>query len=276
VADFSGDKMNTLICFGGADYDATIAEIVENGPQFGADRVLVYDDRWLTTTPFYEKHKALWSAGLPGASTRHRGFGWFCWKPYIILDALKHSAPDDVVLYIDADTYPIHDLSVIFDIARRDGIMLFASNGWTNDQWVKRDCLEAMWCMDEWGIDNPHTVARFCAFKKPRFEFIEGESRTMALLDAWQTYSTNRRCTTFDPSAGVEHPNFREHRCEQAILSVLQVQYGIRLYREACQFGNGFDMDWDLYPQLFEQVGCAGHSPVLTGSRFRNIPWEGK
>lgn len=266
--------MNTLICFGGSAYDDTTALIVENGPKFGADRVLVYDDRWLLESGHYERHREMWNWGFPGPKTHHRGFGWFSWKPYIILESLKHSAPDDVILYCDADTYPIADLSVIFDIARRDGIMLFASNGWTNDQWVKRDCLETMWAMDQWGAKNPHTVARFCAFRKD-YEALGGVSPNTRLLERWLDYATQRHCTTFDPSVGLECPTFREHRCEQAILSVLQVKYGIRLYREACQFGDHLDMDRDLYPTLFHQIGSS--KPKTTeGSRFRNVNWRGE
>lgn len=266
--------MNTLITFSGSAYNDTTALIVENGPKFGADLVLVFDDRWLLESGHYARHKDMWNWGLPGPKTQHRGFGWFSWKPYVILEALKHSSPDDVVLYIDADTYPIADLSVVFDIARRDGIMLFASNGWTNDQWVKRDCLEAMWAMDQWTMPFPHTVGRFCAFRRGQTHYGDWVN-AHGLLQRWLHSSTDRRCTTFDPSLGVECSTFREHRCEQAILSVLQVKYGIRLYREACQFGDHIDMDKDLYPTLFHQVG-SGKPKTTEGSRFRNVNWRGE
>ncbi len=79
------------ITFSGAGYDDTTRLIVERAPQLGADDVWVYDDKWLMGTEFYRQNKWLWTypEKYPIGPRSSRGFGWFCWKPYIIMDALS-------------------------------------------------------------------------------------------------------------------------------------------------------------------------------------------
>ena len=111
--------------------------------------------------------------------------------------------------------------------------------------------------------DTQHAVARFMSFTAAHIPFLE----------EWQRYVLDVRCNTFDPSLlGPELPGFHEHRCEQAILTNLAHKYGHKLYREACQFGEGDPRDRDLYPQLFVQTGEYSHSPnPCVGSAFRNV-----
>lgn len=248
------------ITFGGAGYDEQTARIVQQAPMLGAHEVWVYDDRWLMGTEFYELNRWLWDHKAT------RGFGWFAWKPFVILDALSKLRDGDMVLYTDADTYPIGDLGVLFDTCRRDeGFMLFSAVGCNNRQWCKRDCFIVMGQDEPRYHDAQHAVARFMLFMK-------GPWRVQQFLMEWLTYCVNPRATTFDPSViAPELDGFREHRTEQAIFTLLVHKYGIRLYREACQFGESVADDRELYQQLFHQE-YAMLPRELTGSKFRNIP----
>jgi hypothetical protein len=257
------------ITFGGAAYDETTARIVQDGPKFGADEVWVYDDAWLITTEFYEVNKWLWSfphtnPSLPGNA---RGFGWFCWKPLVIMHALTRCQPDDIVLYTDADTYPIADLTPLYEECDRiGGQMMFRAEGWTQRQWCTQKCYDVMAMSREYReSDAPHGVARFMLFQA-------GKYRPAQFITEWLTYCLNPLCTSFQHSHdGPEAPGFIEHRTEQAIMTNLCHKYGLKLYREACQWGVGHDRDQELYPQTFVQVGTQGDKSDLRGSRFRNV-----
>ena len=49
-------------------------------------------------------------------------------------------------------------------------------------------------------------------------------------------------------------------------------KYGLRLYREACELGNAFPEDQQLYPQLFSQLNPWGQKTApCVGSKFRNV-----
>jgi hypothetical protein len=254
------------ICFGGTAYDDTTAKIVDYGPQLGADEVKVYDDRWLMGTDFYAANKWLWTYPASDAPNRKpRGFGWFCWKPYVILDALSRAEDGDIVLYTDADTYPVANFSALFEeCPRAGGVMLFAAQGCFNRQWVKRDCWITMGMDDPKWYDTQAGVARFMLFQK-------GAPLTDQFLREWQAYCLDLRCQTFEPSVlGPELEGFKEHRCEQAIMTLLALRHGLKFYREACQFGDGSETDRGIYPTLFHQVYCS-RAKTLEGSRFRNV-----
>lgn len=250
------------ITFSGMPYDTTTQKIYQRAKPCGADECRVYDDHWLIHTEFYQHNKWLWD------HPHKRGFGWYCWKPYIILDALSKSDNGDVVLYTDADTYPIANLRVIFDTASRDGVMLFAAGHFSNRQWCKADCFTVMGQDEKKYIDCQAGVARFMAFQN-------GPWRPRQFLMEWLTYCVNPFATTFDISHySEENPGFIEHRTEQAIMTLLAHKYGYKLHREADQHGMGFPEDKDLYGQLFCQEPVKDYLNVTApvhGSQFRNV-----
>jgi hypothetical protein len=251
-----------LITFSGANYDATTQRIVDHGRLLGADEVRVYDDRWLMMQDFYRQNKWLWN------HPHKRGFGWYAWKPYIIWHALQTLKDGDVVLYVDADTAPVSYFGMLYERCAADGgVMLFASENHQQVEWCKRDCSIVMGQDDLWYRNVQAGVARFMLFQR-------GPWKATQFLMEWLAYCVNPLANTFDPSqVGEECPEFIEHRAEQAIMTNLAHKYGLKLYREACQAGNGIDRDRDLYGQLFEQVDqyTTHVTAEPLGSKFQNV-----
>jgi hypothetical protein len=268
-----GATVNVLIVMGGARYDAITEQVIRDAPGFGADAVWVYDDVWVDAHPFRKLNAWLWDH--PGDKNGKRGFGWYAWKPLIILDAIERAenrygasgvqneaTRGDVVLYLDGDSRPVSSMLAIFNTARRDGAMLFASQGHNQEVWCKRGCYEAM---GQDRIDAPAGCSRFAAFRV-------GGWKERQFLYEWLTYSVNRRATTFDASAGGEDgPLFEEHRTEQAIMSNLAHKYGYKLWRECDDSGEGWDVDRDVMPHAIFQQTRVGGGNVEGGSRFRNV-----
>ena len=268
-----------LITFSGAGYEGPTQRTVADGRRYGAGEVYVYDDAWLLRHPFYGANRWLWDhRSANPAAPPGRGCGWYAWKPLVLLDALDHVPPGGVVLYCDGDTYPVADLGPIYGHAAEHGAMFFAASGHQHHRWCTRDCLVVM------GQDRallqakryPHPVpdyqhtqhgtARFMAIK-------QGAWRPKQLLMEWLTYAVNPMATTFEPSVlGAEHPEFTEHRTEQAILTLLCHKHGYKLHREADQSGDGHPEDRELYGQLFEQVHQGGNPHPPTGSPYRRVP----
>lgn len=266
------------ITFSGQAWDEQTRHIVEDGPCFGADEVLVYDDRWLMEQEFYALNRWLWSAPTPD---KMKGFGWFAWKPFILMHALQNfAAEEDVVLFTDGDTYPIAYLGPLYRHAASidTGAMFFKAQGCSDQQWIKRDCRIVMgldpatrhaWAPCVPKINAQHATARFVLIRK-------GPWKPRQFLMEWLTYCLNPLATTFERSVirGGEELGFQEHRTEQAIMTLLAHKYGYPLHREACQFGNAaleqFHEDaW--YPQLFRQEWGSGPREVGPGSKWRNV-----
>jgi hypothetical protein len=266
-----------LFCFSGAQYHETTRRIVEDGPRFGATDVWVVDDVWLVTRhpQHWEETRHLWS--LPGV----RGVNWFAFKPFVILDMLRRCQPGDVLLYVDADTYPIHSLAPVFAITTRDGHMVFRCCAQLHRHWCTSACFQNCGIpVDAQGIpiDRPRYYDTWhgCA----RFMGLTLSDENLTFLQEWYRLCLNVDNTTFDlppPSRyGPENPALHQHRTEQAIMTNLVLKRGWRMWREACQFGEVGDdgpQDRDAYGQLFHQDGHHTWSHDLTypGSYFRNI-----
>lgn len=258
------------VTFGGAQYDETTQRIVEDAPRFGVDEVRVYDDKWLMGTEFYKLNKWIFEYAPKGV---HRGFGWYCWKPFVILNTILHlecmgfgftEGPKATVLWTDGDTYPIGDLTPLFDRCHEDGgIMVFAAEGCIQRHWTKRDCMIAM--NADAFTESQHVTARFALFEV-------GNWKAKQLLMEWLTYCLNPLCVGLQPSVlAPEVSDFNEHRSDQSILTNLAHKYGLRTYREADQFGDGTDRDREIFGTVFKQVGQYDKPRSVAGSRFRNV-----
>lgn len=272
------------ITFGGAKYDPVTEQVVRDAPRFGVDDVFVYDDAWFEAQPFRSINSWLWDH--PGDKNGKRGYGWYAFKTYILIHALDHCQPGDIVLYVDGDTRPIADLSPIYNHAAEHGAMFFAASAHIQRRWCTEQCLFVMGQDDPRYRDAQAGVARFMALRA-------GGWKERQFLYEWLTYAVNKYATTFDPPASVlvhtpdgavammggEHANFEEHRTEQAIMTNLCHKYGYPLHREADQSGDEFmripgplgDMQPGNYPRLFEQTWLGSGHPVQ-GSKFRRVP----
>lgn len=261
--------MRQYITFGGAAYDKTIERIVTDAPRFGADDVRVYDDKFILDSEFYWINAKWWKHPDSKYDLKNRGFGWFIWKPYVMLHALERLQPGDVMLFTDADTYPIADLSPIYQRCVDDGgMMFFNALGCSHRHFCKRDTLVVMG-MDEGrplAVETPHAVARFMLFQAGRWICRQ-------FLMEWLAYCLNPLANTFDRSIILpEYPDLHEPRCEQAILTNLVKKYGRTLYREACQAGAHLaDTVDSFYPQIFVQVDNATDRSDVSGSKYRNV-----
>lgn len=252
------------VTFGGRAYDETLEKIAERAVPMGADEVWIYDDAWLEKQEFRQINK--WAWDHPGKDGVQYGYGWYCWKPFIIWHALSRLSFGDVLLWTDGDTYPIANFTRLFDYCVNEGgFFVFAAEGCTNRQYVKRDIFQVIDPNNEISPDTLHATARFMLFQKGRWAVDQ-------FLMEWLVYATNRLLPTRDRSMlAPETVGFLENRGDQSVFSLLVQKYGLPLHREADGFGENADRDWDLYPQLFEQKYCQGHRQDLSGSRFANV-----
>lgn len=248
---------------GGVDYDADVGRTVQDAPRFGVNQVRVYDDVWLKAHPFYQVNKWIFDLPKGDPPSGMIGFGWHCWKPLLILDTLEIAKPGDVVGYVDGDTYPLRDLSPLYETAAREGGMFFDCSGRKHSDWCSSDCFVIMGQDDDRYWDALAGCARFLFVRK-------GDYRSLQLLYEWQTYclhpyANTRRKGGEQTYVPQRRAGFQEHRTDQAILTNLAHKYGFPLYQEASQ-GSAHT------PQYFEQVH-RGHDTKNpgTGSRWRNV-----
>lgn len=253
-----------IVTFSGKAYDATTRRTVEQAPKLGADDVMVYDDRWLIESGYHTTNQWIFEAKSQIQNTgnfHQHGFGWCSWKGFILLDAFSRMRVGDVALYLDADTYPIAPFGQLFDSCADGGGVFLFDEGVSNRRFTKADCMAVM------GLpiaDGAHASGRFSLWQK-------GPFLPLQMLAEWWAYSINPRCTLWDTSVLVpDPPEYYRNSTEQSVLSNLAIKYKIPLHRSP-DGTPSCSLDMDLYPQVFEQVWCAGDRADTSGSSYRNV-----
>ena len=170
------------------------------------------------------------------------------------METFKELEDGDVVLYSDAGLSVISDLTPLFGIAGGDvnGGKIMFRLPWVGAKhiakiWTKRDTFVIMGCDSEeyWNASMSNGAVSLWKKSDENIEF----------LKEWQKYLRDSRIVTDDPNmAG--RPNFiefKDHRHDQSVLSLLAVKYGFEMFRDPTQWGNS-EMELfenSPYPQLF-------------------------
>lgn len=204
---------------------AKFQEALKNGY---IDVLHVWDAQRIAATDLYKHNRELFTGG--------RGYGYWIWKPYIILQELQDLPEEDILIYSDAgrntDLY-FYDYAItvrpniLFDITHD-----FVSWAWgaSIGKWCKRDVFVAMNC------DTPdyHRAEKVSGFFSIRNTVI---SRN--LLTEWLYWCTQRAISgnrsqwlivdsanifsdPDDPNKPIDNlPGYCGHRHDLSILSIL-------------------------------------------------------
>lgn len=160
-----------------------------------------------------------------------RGFGYWCWKPQVILQELKKMNEGDVLEYTDAGCHlnPKGKKRLIeyFDIAHRDGILGFQSRAlnatpdnfrghfFPDYQWTKGDVLDYFNVRNRKDILESGTIGATIIFIKKCPDSIN-------IVQQWlKAYQDDFSLATDVPSRMPNIEGFIENRHDQALWSIL-------------------------------------------------------
>lgn len=177
-----------------------------------------------------------------------RGFGYWIWKPAVILETLERAAPDDVVVYLDAGftLNPIgrRRFAEYLEITRDSAFgMLSFQNIFTEAHWTKADLAHRLGL----GIGHKHMKTSQLG---SGFLMMQPTAGNRDLIRAWQEIAVDNGYHYSDDSASIvpNHPDFSEHRHDQSIASLLRKSRGTEITHYEVQAYTGrFE---ELQPQL--------------------------
>ena len=229
----------------------------ESALRFGADEILSYDFGEITNSEFYIDNEEILDCP--------KGLGYWLWKPYIILEAMKNLVEGDIVIYSDCGIEIIESLEPLINISKtKESILLFGNGDFSNALWTKRDCFIFMDCDNEQFWYSPHCDAAFSIFRKCEL--------SIKFLTDWLNFGRDDRILTDVPNkCGLPNlPEFIEHRRDQSILSLLAQKYNLNLYRMPTQFGNHYKAPEFRVEKEYNCVNQLNQNPV---NHYSVIPY---
>lgn len=151
-----------------------------------------------------------------------RGFGYWCWKPYLLHEALLEMKNGDMLVYADCgctfSDYANMALTEILLEHLSDGTELFlpddANQQATIEQWTKMDLLL------HFGHSTNSPILKSRQWEANRIVVFKSD-KVMHLATRWMKLAANAHFIDDSPSINTESAGFIEHRHDQAIFNLL-------------------------------------------------------
>lgn len=183
---------------------------------------------------FYDKHKKILS--------NKKGGGFWLWKPYLINKLLEKIEYNDFIFYADAYVFFIKNLSPLFDVCNTHtkGLLAFGL-GHKEKTFTKKYVFEAMDCMGPEFTDTEQNLASFFLLRKNNF--------TINFFKKYLEYCCDENLIT-DKHVSPNYPEFKMHRHDQSIFSLLLKKHNIKTFIDPSNWGNANRPPNYLYDQL--------------------------
>lgn len=154
-----------------------------------------------------------------------RGYGYWIWKPFLILQELKKLNSDEILIYMDSTDLPEKIFfEIVYDHFISNDILLL-NRGYNHGQWTKRDCFVLMDCDFPEYYSETQLEAGILGLKNTE--------RNIHLINEWFHYMKNPNILTDIPNiCGKPNiDNFQDHRHDQSILTNIAIQKKIKSFR---------------------------------------------
>ncbi len=161
---------------------------------------------------------------------RHpRGYGLWTWKPHVIAEVLAELQPGELLVYCDAgcslNAEGAPRLEEYLNLAADHpaGLLAFSLDGQARE-WIKRQTLSAFGC----------DTAEFCSRPMIMAGVLVLRSGPVVrdFVTEWAARMADLSLVDDSPSPGGEHQEFRAHRHDQSIFTILAHQRGVATIRD--------------------------------------------
>ncbi len=243
-----------LISYANKSFYKSQKQLVKSAIKFGIEKSYSFNEHWLKKNEnyFYSKNKNHFK--------HKKGAGYWVWKPFIIKKSLEQLKNNETLIYLDSGIRIIKSLNILFDICEKTErkILVFGTYAYKNINWVKRDVFINLGCDLKSHHNNILTSGGILILKKNNF--------TLKFINEWLKYSQVLNLID-DSDSRIKHEHnidFKEHRHDQSILSVLASKYELEIFRSPFQTAN----NWKLHN--FRNKGEFLINQPWINSSFRN------
>jgi hypothetical protein len=145
------------------------------------------------------------------------GAGYWLWKPYVIMEALKACPSEDsIIFYSDSGTWFNHDASELLQAVQQHDAIAFEITP-PEHMWTKGDVFTALECRAPEYMDTPQRCATWFGLKNT--------AANRAFVTEWLHHASQEQLITDAPSLSANHPSFVGHRHDQSLFSVLSKKH---------------------------------------------------
>ena len=161
-------------------------------------------------------------------SPQNRGFGFFCWKPQIILDKLQNSIDGDILIYLDVGSHLFARHSQTLEkyirlcAASDSGILAFQTE-FKEKFWTKGDLFDRLKARNLTEISDSGQV-------QAGFIIIRNSAKTRKFVSRWlELFWENINLLDDSISKTPNFPGFLQSRHDQSAFSLLAKMSGATL-----------------------------------------------
>ena len=173
-----------------------------------------------------KQDRKFWSAHEQFIEQNPKGWGYWIWKPYILLKTLEEMNDGDLLLYCDSgcevDDRNKAQIIELLEITQRDLLLgsLVRPEWGPESRWCKRDLL------DEIGINGRESFMSTAQHQASAL-FIKKCGQTLQLMHEWYRLASNYHLIDNSLSIHQNLETFVEHRHDQSIFSLLTKKCGL-------------------------------------------------
>ena len=224
-----------FLTFGTEEYYDSLQRIINEVLSFNIfDKILCYNDKDLIDIfpNFWYKHKEF-------ILTNKRGYGYWLWKSYLVLETLKAMNENDILIYADAgctmNKYGINRLNDYFNIVNNSkyGILSFELD-FLEKSCTKMDVFNYLGLNNDIYLNSKQLMATSFILKK--------NNHTEKLINEWYIISSIYNMIDDSNSLLKNDDNYIDHRHDQSIFSLIRKKYGTEIISDETWYSN-FDFE---------------------------------
>ncbi len=218
ISKYTNKPRIFFISFGGPleNYHNAVKRICNEAKPFN-----IFDEIIQVTDIDLKNDANFWNQHKNFIENNKRGYGYWTWKPYIILKLLNNINDNDIIIYADAGcTLNINGKKRLLDYIdivsnSKYGMLTFQTN-FKNIEYTKKDTIDYVY--KENNNNSNMLIATVLILKKCK--------HSQNIINEWYRICSNHYNLLDDsPSIQKNFDNFIEHRHDQSIFSLLCLKY---------------------------------------------------
>jgi hypothetical protein len=187
-----------------------------------AKNLKIFKETILYTANNLKNDKSFWEKHKDFIENNKRGYGYWLWKPYIILKTMNRMKDNDILLYLDCgceiNCQERNYFLKCIEKVKKDKIIGTKMRHIEKD-WNKMDLITKLNMNEDIYINTPQRQAGVVLYLVCK--------ETRELVNEWYNLGCEYNNINDSPSVIPNLSGFREHRHDQSIFSLLSKKYNL-------------------------------------------------